>query len=110
MSEQADFGAGDTMVELGRWPRLTAQIFRRRLESAAIPVMVEWTGPGSDALGTILVPESQADFADAVLIEIEVDDEVPDTSPEAYIIRIEEHIAAVGSLLEELRTSLATER
>ena len=94
------------LVELGEFPRLHAQILRRRLETAGLSVMVEWTGPGGSALGTILVPDSQAEFAEAVINEIEVDDEVPDSSPEAYITRIEEHLGAVGALLDELRTRL----
>ena len=49
-----------------------------------------------DATGTILVPDSQAEFAEAVINEIEVEDEVPDSSPEAYIVRIEEHLCVVG--------------
>ena len=98
--------AGDAtdLVELGEYPRLHAQILRRRLETAGLSVMVEWSGPGGSALGTILVPDSQAEFAEAVINEIEVDDEVPDSSPEAYIARIEEHLSVVGALLEELRT------
>jgi hypothetical protein len=101
-----DGEAGDAtdLVELGEFPRLHAQILRRRLETAGLSVMVEWSGPGGSALGTILVPDSQAEFAEAVINEIEVDDEVPDSSPEAYIGRIEEHLAAVGALLDELRT------
>jgi hypothetical protein len=94
------------LVEMGDYPRLSAQILRRRLESAGISVMVEWTGPGADATGTILVPDGQAEFAEAVINEIEVDDEVPDSSPEAYVARIEEHLSAIGSLLDELRTRL----
>lgn len=94
------------LVEITSSSRLAAQILRRRLESAGVSVMVEWTGPGADATGTILVPEGQAEFAEAVVNEIEVDDEVPDTSPEAYIARIDEHLAIVGSLLDELRTRL----
>jgi hypothetical protein len=94
------------LVEMGDYARLSAQILRRRLESAGISVMVEWTGPGADATGTILVPEAQAEFAEAVINEIEVEDEVPDTSPEAYVARIEEHLSAIGSLLDELRTRL----
>ncbi len=31
---------------------------------------------------------------------------MPDSSPDAYIARIEEHLGAVGALLEELRTRL----
>lgn len=94
------------LVEIGEWPRLSAQILRRRLETAGIPVMVEWTGPGSDASGVLVVPEEHAEFAEAVVNEIEVDDEVPDTSPYAYVSRIEEHLSAVAGLLEELRTRL----
>jgi len=94
------------LVEMGDYARLSAQILRRRLESAGISVMVEWTGPGADATGTSLVPDAQAEFAEAVINEIEVEDEVPDTSPEAYVVRIEEHLSAIGSLLEELRTRL----
>ncbi len=94
------------LVEMGDYPRLSAQILRRRLESAGISVMVEWTGPGVDATGTILVPDGQAEFAEAVINEIEVEDEVPDSSPEAYVARIEEHLSAIGSLLDELRTRL----
>jgi hypothetical protein len=94
------------LVELGEFPRLHAQILRRRLETAGLSVMVEWSGPGGSALGTILVPDAQAEFAEAVINEIEVDDEMPDSSPEAYIARIEEHLSVVGALLEELRTRL----
>lgn len=106
--ENEDDEASDAtdLVEMGDFPRLSAQILRRRLETAGISVMVEWTGPGGNATGTILVPEAQAEFAEAVINEIEVDDEVPDTSPEAYVIRIEEHLSAIGSLLDELRTRL----
>jgi hypothetical protein len=97
---------GEDLVELGTFPRLAAQILRRRLETAGISVMVEWTGPGGDAAGTIVVPDPQADFAEAVVNEIDVDDEVPDTSALAYVTRIEEHLAAAAGLLEELRTRL----
>jgi len=105
--DNGDEGVDATdLVEMGDYARLSAQILRRRLESAGISVMVEWTGPGADATGTILVPDAQAEFAEAVINEIEVEDEVPDTSPEAYVVRIEEHLSAIGSLLEELRTRL----
>ena len=101
-----DNGDATDLVELGEYTRLHAQILRRRLETAGLSVMVEWSGPGGSALGTILVPDAQAEFAEAVINEIEVDDEVPDSSPEAYIARIEEHLEVVGALLEELRTRL----
>jgi hypothetical protein len=101
-----ELGDATALVVLGEFPRLHAQILRRRLETAGLSVMVEWSGPGGSALGTILVPDAQAEFAEAVINEIEVDDEVPDSSPEAYIARIEEHLSAVGALLDELRTRL----
>ena len=106
MNGDEEGGDATDLVELGEFPRLHAQILRRRLETAGLSVMVEWSGPGGSALGTILVPESQAEFAEAVINEIEVDDEVPDSSPEAYIARIEEHLGAVGALLDELRTRI----
>lgn len=94
------------LVELGEWPRLSAQILRRRLESAGIPVMIEWTGTAGDSTGTIVVPEEHGEFAAAVINELDVDDEVPDTSPIAYVARIEEHLSAAAGLLDELRTRL----
>jgi hypothetical protein len=94
------------LVEMGEFPRLHAQILRRRLESAAIPVLVEWSGTGGEMMGTLLVPSEHAEFAHAVITEIDVDDEVPDTSPIAYVSRIEEHLAAAEGLMEELRTRL----
>ncbi len=94
------------LVEMGEFSRLHAQILRRRLESAAIPVLVEWAGTAGDMVGTLLVPAEHAEFARAVITEIDVDDEVPDTSPIAYVARIEEHLAAAEGLLEELRTRL----
>jgi hypothetical protein len=99
-------GAEDALVELGEWPRLQAQILRRRLESAGIPVMIEWSGTTNDATGIIVVPDEHGDFAWAVVNEIDVDDEVADTSPHGYLARIEEHLSAAAGLLEELRTRL----
>jgi hypothetical protein len=94
------------LVALGAWPRLSAQILRSRLESAGISVMAEWSGPGADSLGTLVVPAEQREFADAVVRELEVSEEVPDASPYAYVVRIEEHLAAAAALLQELRTTL----
>jgi hypothetical protein len=94
------------MVEIGQYPKLATLVLRRRLETVGITVMVEWTDPGADAVGTILVPEPSAEFAEAVVNELDVDDEVPDTSPAAYLGRIEEHLTAVGGLLEELRARI----
>jgi hypothetical protein len=105
-SANADDGDDGTLVELGEWPKLQAQILRRRLESAGIPVMIEWSGTTSDATGILIVPDEHGDFGWAVINEVDVDDEVPDTSPHAYVARIEEHLAAAAGLLEELRTRL----
>ncbi len=91
------------LVEMGEFPRLHAQILRRRLESAGIPVMLE---PSGDGDMTIVVPTEHGDFAYAVITEVEVEEEVPDTSPYAYVNRIEEHLAAAGALLDELRIRL----
>jgi hypothetical protein len=94
------------LVELGEWPRLAAQILRRRLDTAGIPVMVEWSDTEAGGMGTLVVPSEHADFAWAVVNELDVDDEVPDTSPHAYVARIEEHLSAAAGLLDELRTRL----
>jgi hypothetical protein len=94
------------LVEIGEWAKLQAQVLRRRLETAGVAVMIEWSGAPEDRRGTLVVPSAQADFAAAVVNEIEVDDEVADDSPHAYVVRIEEHLAAVAGLLEELRTRL----
>jgi len=94
------------LIALGAWPRLAAQILRARLETAGIDVMVEWSADTTNATGTLLVPTAHQEFAAAVVHEIDADDEVPDTSPHAYLVRIEEHLAAVAGLLDELRTRL----
>jgi hypothetical protein len=98
--------ADDALVRLGEWPRLTAQILRARLETAGIAVMIEWNGVDAAAHGSLAVPADQAEFASAVITELEVDDEVPDTSPHAYLARIEEHLSAATELLYELRTRI----
>jgi hypothetical protein len=104
--EPAEAARDNALVELGEWPRLEAQILRHRLETADIPVMVRWSGDGLRGGGMLLVPSAHAEFARAVVTEIEVDDEVPDTSPHAYLTRIEEHLGAVAGLVDELRTRL----
>ena len=88
------------------WPRLAAQILRARLETAGIDVMVEWSADTVNTTGALLVSKEHQEFATAVVHEIDADDEVPDTSPHAYIVRIEEHLAAAAGLLDELRTRL----
>jgi AcrR family transcriptional regulator len=95
----------DDMVEIGEYPRLVAQILRRRMESAEIPVLMRWTdAPVAHAV--LCVPAGHAEFAAALVNEIDAEDEVPDTSPAAYIARIDEHLRVVAALLEELQTRL----
>jgi hypothetical protein len=98
-----DPGDDADLLEMGEFPRLHGQILRRRLESASIPVMLD---PNDDGTVTLVVPAEHGDFAYAVINELDVEDEVPDTSPFAYVTRIEEHLAAAGALLDELRTRL----
>ena len=107
-ADDGDGDAGDSLVEIGEWPKIQAQVLRRRLETASVPVMIEWTGSADDRRGVILVPEDQGEFASAVVNEIDVDDEVSDDSPHAYVARIDEHLSAVAGLLDELRTRLDT--
>ena len=101
-----DDAVDDGLVEIGEWPKIQAQLLRRRLETASVPVLIEWAGSANDRRGVLLVPEDQAEFAAAVVNEIEVDDEVSDDSPHAYVARIEEHLSAAAGLLDELRTRL----
>lgn len=94
------------LVALGRWPRLDAIILGRRLESAGITVLAEWSDAVAAGTAVLSVPAADAEFAAAVVHEIDVDDEVPDTSPLAYVARLEEHLHAAAGLLEELRSRL----
>jgi hypothetical protein len=94
------------LVVLGEYSRLSAQVLRNRLETAGIPVMMRLDGNSPDSAASVLVPAEQAAFAWAVVNEIEVDDEVPDNSPYAYVARIEEHLSAAAELLDELRSRL----
>jgi len=101
-----DARRGGELVSLGTWPRLSAQILRARLETAGISVFAQWADPLDGPRATLVVPADQAEFGAAVVHEIDVDDEVPDTSPVAYVARIEEHLSVVAELLDELRTRL----
>ncbi len=98
-------GDGD-LVALGEWPKVQAQVLRRRLDSAGVPVMIEWSNTPGDQRGVLLVPSEQYEFGTAVVNEIDVDDEVSDDSPHAYVARIEELLSAAAGLLDELRTRL----
>jgi hypothetical protein len=104
--DDPDDADGD-LVALGEWPKVQAQVLRRRLDSAGVPVMIEWSNsPGVAVTGVLLVPNEQHEFASAVVNEIDVDDEVADDSPHAYVARIEELLSAAAGLLDEMRTRL----
>jgi hypothetical protein len=103
--EGDDDGDGD-LVALGEWPKVQAQVLRRRLDSAGVPVMIEWSNTPGDQRGVLLIPNDQFEFGTAVVNEIDVDDEVADDSPHAYVARIEEHLSAAVALMDELRTKL----
>jgi hypothetical protein len=104
--DDEDEAEDDGLIEIGEWPKIQAQVLRRSLETASVPVMIEWSGSSDDRRGVILVPEEQAEFAAAVVNEIDVDDEVSDDSAHGYVARIEEHLSAAAGLLDELRTLL----
>ena len=99
-------GKQQDLVDLGEWPGLEAQILRARLETAGVSVLVRWESTGRASPASLFVPSEQAEFARAVVTEIDVDDEVPDTSPMAYVARINEHLGAINELLQELQTRL----
>ncbi len=102
-----DDAADSDLVALGEWPKVQAQVLRRRLDSAGVPVMIEWSNaPGAGTTGVLFVPNDQFEFGTAVVNEIDVDDEVSDDSPHAYVARIEELLSAAAGLLDELRTRL----
>ncbi len=104
--DDAGAGSGGELVSIGTWARLPALILRARLETAGISVLARWSDAVDGPEASLVVPAAQADFATAVVTELDVDDEVPDTSPFAYVTRIEEHLSAVAELLDELRSRL----
>ena len=87
---------GEDLVEMGECPRLMPRSCRRRMESAESPSF-SGAGPTPPRGQRVLcVPATNAEFAAALVDEIEAEDEVPDTSPAAYIARIEEHLPRHG--------------
>ena len=87
--------------------KLQAQILRRRLETAGIPVMIEWSGTTDDAdrhpggaRGARRVRVRRSSTRSTSTTRSPTTRRTP-TSP-----RIEEHLSAAAGLLEELRTRL----
>lgn len=101
-SDDLELEEAPPLVEMGTWPRVQAMLLRRRLEDAGVSVYLD----RRSGAGTLFVGDEQADFADAVIRELDVDDESPMTT-EDVVDQLDEHLAAVAGLLEELRLRLA---
>ena len=70
-------------------------------------LLADGLAPAATPEDADLVVLNTCAFVEAARQEsIDVDDEVPDTSPFAYVSRIEEHLAAAAQLLQELQTRL----
>ncbi|MBI2169184.1 MAG: hypothetical protein HYU28_06730 [Actinobacteria bacterium] len=102
VSTSTGAGLPDGHAELGAWPPLATVMLMRRLTDAGIPVMAQWSNP-DDGLTALAVPEAQFDFADAVVRELPIEDELPAGSTRSYLDRIEARLAEVAILLDELR-------
>jgi hypothetical protein len=89
-------------------PRLEALRLRDVLTDAGIPVILHPDGGSDLARPTnVLVPPTRAAFARRVLADDEDgNDWVPDDSTPGLVARIEEHLAAVTNLVEELARRL----
>lgn len=90
------------LIEMGTWPRVQAQLLRRRLEHADVSVFLERRPEGA----ALFVGDEQADFADAVIREVEVGAEAPEALIDV-LDELDEHLAAAAGLLEELRLRVA---
>jgi len=96
--DEVELEESPPLVEMGTWPLVQAMLLRRRLEDAGISVFLD----RRRGAGTLFVGDEQADFADAVIREIDVDDESPMTT-EDVLDQLDERLAQAAGLLEELR-------
>ncbi len=101
-SDDAGLEEAPPLIEMGTWPRVQAMLLRRRLEHGGVSVYLDQRS----GAGTLFVGDEQADFADAVIREIDIDDESPMTS-EDVVDQLDERLAEAAGLLEELRLRLA---
>ena len=103
--EDAGFAAGlpEGYIELGAWPPLATAMIVSRLRDADVEISTLWSDPARGGLAAIAVPAGQAEFADAVLRELPIEDELPQGTPESYLDRIEARLTEIGLLLDELR-------
>lgn len=90
-------------VELGAWPPLATVMIVRRLADAGVEVSSLWSDPSRGGLAALAVPERQLEFADAVLRELPIEDEIPQSTVQAHLDRIEARLTEIGVLLDELR-------
>lgn len=104
---EGDTGAGagppPGYAEIGAWPHLAAVMVVRRLRDAGIDVATLWSDPADADRAVLAVPAPQEEFADAVLRELPIDDELPRGSLDDYIDRVEARLAEIAVLLDELR-------
>lgn len=90
-------------VELGAWPPLATVTLLARLTDAGVEVSTLWSDPRSGGLAALAVPEPQLEFADAVIRELPIEDDLPQSTAQSYLDRIETRLAEIAVLLDELR-------
>lgn len=96
-------GLPEGFEEIGAWPPLAAVMLVRRLLDAGVQVSAQWSDPAGDDLARLAVPRAQLEFADAVVRELPVEDEIPQGDAASYVQRIEARLAEIALLLDELR-------
>lgn len=96
-------GLPEDFEEIGAWPPLAAVMLVRRLLDAGVQVSAQWSDPAGDDLARLAVPRAQLEFADAVVRELPVEDEIPQGDVVSYVQRIEARLAEIALLLDEMR-------
>lgn len=109
-STEAPTGLPAGYVELGAWPPMATVMLLRRLTDASVDVSTLWSDPRRGGMTVIAVPENQVEFADAVLRELPIEDELPQGNASSHLDRIEARLTEVAMLLDELRQLEAEER
>lgn len=99
----AEDGLPEGFEEIGAWPPLAAVMLVRRLLDAGVQISAQWSDPAGDDLARLAVPRAQLEFADAVVRELPVDEEIPQGDVASYVQRIEARLAEIALLLDELR-------
>jgi len=99
---EASGGIPEGYVELGAWPPLATVTLMRRLTDAGVNVSALWSAPGN-GLSALAVPDGQLEFADAVLRELPIEDELPQGTQQDYLDRVEARLTEIAVLLDEMR-------